>query len=268
MEHINSLVNPKIKLAVSLQQKKYRDKYNLFLLEGLRNAETAVNAGAKIDMCFCTPEIIQNKRAQKLLANITCSVYEIPENIFSRISDTKSPQGLMLVVHKNERSLDEWTITPGGCLLILDRLQDPGNIGTLIRTADALGAAGIICLNGTADVFSPKVVRSAMGSLFSLPFAVKVTEDDLQVFCRKYDLKLYAAALDRQAQIVWNTDFSRSCGIILGNEANGVSERLLNFSAAKIYIPMLGSAESLNVATAGAMIMYERHRQCFEITSL
>ena len=178
MEHINSLANPKIKLAVSLQQKKYRDKYNLFLLEGLRNAETAVNAGAKIDMCFCTPEIIQNKRAQKLLANITCSVYEIPENIFSRISDTKSPQGLMLVVHKNERSLDEWTITPGGCLLILDRLQDPGNIGTLIRTADALGAAGIICLNGTADVFSPKVVR------YRRRFTGFLSEVRFEIVCR------------------------------------------------------------------------------------
>ena len=179
MEQINSTANPKIKLAVSLQQKKYRDKYNLFLLEGLRNAETAANAGAKIDMCFCTPEIVQNERAQKFLASLTCPIYEVSENIFSKISDTKSPQGLMLVVQKNDCSLNDLTILPKSCLLILDRLQDPGNIGTLIRTADALGAAAIICLNGTADVFSPKVVRSAMGSLFSLPFAVKVNEVDL-----------------------------------------------------------------------------------------
>ena len=268
MEQINSAANPKIKLAVSLQQKKYRDKYNLFLLEGLRNAETAANAGAKIDMCFCTPEIVQNERAQKFLASLTCPIYEVSENIFSKISDTKSPQGLMLVVQKNDCSLNDLTILPKSCLLILDRLQDPGNIGTLIRTADALGAAAIICLNGTADVFSPKVVRSAMGSLFSLPFAVKVNEVDLLSFCHKHDLKLYAAALDRQAKIVWNTDFTCGCGIILGNEANGVSAELLNNSTNKIYIPMTGSAESLNVATAGAMIMYERHRQCFKITSL
>ena len=105
MEQINSAANPKIKLAVSLQQKKYRDKYNLFLLEGLRNAETAANAGAKIDMCFCTPEIVQNERAQKFLASLTCPIYEVSENIFSKISDTKSPQGLMLVVQKNDCSV-------------------------------------------------------------------------------------------------------------------------------------------------------------------
>lgn len=268
MEQINSLSNAKIKLAISLQQKKYRDKHNLFLLEGIRNAETAVNAKAKINMCFCTTEILQNERAQKLIAKITCPLYEIPENIFSKISDTKSPQGLMLIVQKNDCNLNDLTITKKSCLLILDRLQDPGNIGTLIRTADALGVSGIICLNGTADIFAPKVVRSAMGSLFNLPFVIKVNETDLLSFCQKHDLILYATALNKQAKIVWDVNFANSCGIILGNEANGVSTQLLENATVKIYIPMIGNAESLNVATAGAMIMYERHRQCFELITV
>lgn len=260
MEQINSLSNAKVKLAVSLQQKKYRDKYNLFLLEGLRNAEMAVFSDVKIDMCFYTPEILQNPRAEKLIEKINCPAYEIPEHIYTKISDTKSPQGIMLVVQKNNCALSDLNINEKSFVVILDRLQDPGNIGTLIRTSDAMGATAIICLNGTVDIFAPKVVRSAMGSMFNVPFVVKVNEEDLLSFCQENDLKLYATALDKQAKAVWNVDYKCKCGIILGNEANGISDNLLS-ATSKIYIPMMGNAESLNVAVAGSMVMYERQRQ-------
>lgn len=262
-EVITSATNPKIKYVVNLQKRKYRDKEKVFILEGLRNAEMAVESSAIIKLCFCTKDILMQSRAESLIAKLSCPVYEVAEHVYSKISDTKSPQGLMLIVEQNNQTLTaifEQT-KPQAIYLILDRLQDPGNLGTIIRTADAMGIDGIICLQGTADIFSPKVVRAAMGSLFNLPIATKVDEVELLTYAKQQDFALYTTALDETAKPLWNVDFKQKCALVLGNEANGVSQNLLANSKAKIFIPMQGKAESLNVATASAMIMYEYDRQ-------
>lgn len=262
IENITSVSNPKIKFAINLQQKKYRDKNELFLLEGIRNAEMALVQKADIDMCFCTQKALDNERTQRLVDELTCPIYLVPDNIYQKISDTVSPQGFMLVVKYQKINLDTFFATDkNGLYLILDRLQDPGNLGTIIRTADAMGINGIICLNGTADIYSPKVVRSAMGSLFNIHIINKISETDLLTLTAKNNIKLYATALDDSAKPCWHINYPKNCAIILGNEANGVSETLLTKCTEKIYIPMQGNAESLNVANAGAMIMYEYCRQ-------
>ncbi len=267
MEIITGMTNAKVKSAVNLEQKKYRDKHKLFILEGLRNAEMVQDKKADVKMCFCTEKMLKNPRAaaliQSLEQNTACSVYQVSDNIYAKLSDTKSPQGLMLIVKQNSVDMEELNhrVKENSFFLVLDRLQDPGNIGTIIRTADAMGADGIICLNGTADVFSPKVVRSAMGSLFNLPICIKASEENLSEFALKNNLKVYASALEKEAKAVWDIDYKKSCIVILGNEANGVSDSLLKLSDEKIYIPMKGNAESLNVANAAAMIIYERCRQ-------
>lgn len=260
MELITSLTNAKVKMAISLQQKKYRDKNKLFLLEGIRNAEMMIAKNVEISMCFVTAKAINNERAKLLLEKLTCPCYEVPEHIYQKISDTQTPQGLMLIIPRHTLELTD-IAKREGLYLILDRLQDPGNIGTLIRTADAMGVKAIICLNGTADIYSPKVVRSAMGSLFNLPIITKLSEENLINYCQQQNLSLYATALDDTAKASWDIAYPKSCAVILGNEANGVSNNLLEKCKAKVYIPMLGDAESLNVANAGAMIMYEYCRQ-------
>lgn len=266
MELLTSPTNVKVKFAISLQQKKNRDKQKVFMLEGLRNAEMAVEAKADLQMCFCTDKILENSRANELIAKIEelkCPVYQLPEHIYAKLSDTDSPQGLMLIIKQKAYALNDLALSEKSFLLVLDRLQDPGNIGTLIRTADAMGVSAVICLNGTADIFSPKVVRSAMGSLFNLPICHKIKEDDLLSFAKEHDLKLYATALDEQAKPSWSVNYQEKniCAVILGNEANGISAKLLHSADERIYIPMQGNAESLNVANAGAMIIYERCRQ-------
>ena len=260
MEHITSPTNPKIKFAINLQQKKYRDKFEMFLLEGIRNAEMALSQKNDIDMCFCTQKALENARIQKLVDELTCPIYLVPDNIYQKLSDTVSPQGLMLVIKNRPISLENILASSDGLYLILDRLQDPGNLGTIIRTADAMGIKGLICLNGTADIYSPKVIRSAMGSIFNIDIINKISEDSLLDFIRQNNIELYATALDDTAKPSWSVKFPQKCAIILGNEANGVSESLL-LQSEKIYIPMLGNAESLNVANAGSMIMYEYCRQ-------
>ena len=170
MELITSLTNAKVKMALSLQQKKYRDKYQLFILEGIRNAEMVIAKNISVQMCFFTQKAFTNERGKSILEQLKCPCFEVPEHIYQKISDTQSPQGLMLILPIQNHNLNDLaTINKSGLYLILDRLQDPGNIGTIIRTADAMGVKAIICLNGTADIYSPKVVRSAMGSLFNLP---------------------------------------------------------------------------------------------------
>ncbi len=263
---ISSATNPKIKFALNLQQKKYRDKHGLFMLEGVRNAELAIASASEIQMCFVTEKAMQNDRAQSIvnqLEKTSCLVYTVPESIYHKISDTESPQGLMLVIKMMNTSLDELlpTESKSPFYLVLDRLQDPGNIGTIIRTADAMGVSGILCLNKTCDIFSPKVVRSAMGSLFNVPIVTKLSEIELLRFVQKNSLKLYATALDKTAVSCWNADFTSGCVVILGNEANGICRELLDSADEKIYIPMAGNAESLNVANACSMIIYERCRQ-------
>lgn len=260
MELITSLTNAKVKMAISLQQKKYRDKYKLFLLEGIRNAEMAIVKNIEISMCFVTAKALHNERAKILLEKLNCPCYEVSEHIYQKISDTQTPQGLMLIVPQNILGLDDIK-SINGLYLVLDRLQDPGNIGTLIRTADAMGAKAVICLNGTVDIYSPKVVRSAMGSLFNLPIITKLSEVDFINYCQQQKLTLFATALDNNAKASWAIDYPINCAVILGNEANGVATTLLDKCMEKVYIPMQGEAESLNVASAGAMIMYEYCRQ-------
>ena len=261
-ETITSATNPKLKYIIGLQQRKNRDKEHVFILEGLRNAEMAVNATAKIKMCFCTKDILAQARGKQLIEKLSCPIYEISDHLYAKISDTKSPQGLMLIIEQNNKKLNEILASKSKSLyLILDRLQDPGNLGTIIRTADAMGISGIICLKGTADIFSPKVVRATMGSLFNLPIAIKIDEAELLSFAQDNALNLYATSLDQTAKPLWHTQFATKSAIILGNEANGISPKLLNNSQNKIYIPMSGNAESLNVATAAAMIIYEYTRQ-------
>ena len=144
--------------------------------------------------------------------------------------------------------------------LALDRVQDPGNVGMILRTADAAGAAGVILLCGCADVYSSKVVRATMGSLFYVPFISGVDDEELLHFAQEQSLYLYAAACDADAVTHFAADLRRPTIVVLGNEANGVSERLLG-ACQHLYVPMCGQAESLNVASAATAILYESMRQ-------
>ena len=139
-------------------------------------------------------------------------------------------------------------------------MQDPGNVGMILRTADAAGAAGVILLRGCADVYSSKVVRATMGSLFYVPFISGVDDEELLHFAQEQSLYLYAAACDADAVTHFAADLCRPTIVVLGNEANGVSERLLG-ACQHLYVPMCGQAESLNVASAATAILYESMRQ-------
>lgn len=261
---IESADNTKIKLATRLHLKKYRDAENAFVAEGIRLAETAAASPWRIRFALCADSATKVERARRLLQKLAdkkCATYAVPDRLYRKISATDSPQGIMLVVERKIFRLDDLPREKNNSLfVVLDGVSDPGNVGTIIRTADSFGAAAVIALNGTADIFADKTVRASMGSLFHLPTVQGITVKDAMSFFARRDIFVFATALDAKAKKVFDADFRKAAAVVFGSEADGVSKELLD-AAQKIYIPMRGKAESLNVASAAAAILYEAARQ-------
>jgi len=269
IQSITSAANPLIRLTHAIVHTQRRAaKEGLFTVEGLRLAEMAAASDGKIRHVLVTEQVLRGERGHALADSMLerdLPVYLVTEKLFSTLSDTDSPQGILLVMERGKvHSLD--TLLSGRCadeaplLIALDRVQDPGNVGTILRTADAAGASAVILLCGSADVYSGKVVRATMGSLFHIPFAAGISTEELIRFAGDEEIDLLAAACDANAKPHFSADLCRPAVIVFGNEANGASEELLRVSE-HIYIPMRGRAESLNVATAATAVLYEALRQ-------
>ena len=186
------------------------------------------------------------------------------DHVFQAVSETVTPQGVLAVVKMPEYTLEQMlTSMPpeqGGTLLLLEDLRDPGNLGTMIRTAEAAGVAGILLTKESVDVYNPKVIRSTMGAVFRVPFLY--TEDFFALLesLRKQGVRLLAAHL-KGTRTFMEADYSGRVGILIGNEANGLSERASELAEEKVLIPMAGEVESLNAAVAAALLMYESFRK-------
>lgn len=266
MERIESPQNRLVKSAASLQQKKHRDAAGLFLAEGVRLAEEAERSGWPLEFCLCREDAADLPRVAVLVEKLEargCPVYSAAEKIFRRIAETDHAQGLLLCLQKppcGDERLPQ-LLRAEKPAVVLDRLQDPGNVGAVLRVADAAGCAGVILLRGSADVYSGKVVRAAMGALFHLPIVADVSETDLLAALREAQTPLLAAALDPSAASCFAADLSGRGAFVFGNEGAGLSPALLAAASQKLFIPMPGQAESLNVATAAAVLLYEALRQ-------
>lgn len=253
---IESKDNSKVKLINSLKAKKYRDKHKLMIIEGLRAVKQLIESKISLEMIvFSESMYLESEDCKKIHMEHDDISIIIKDNIFSQLSDTVNTQGVIAISKIPKYEIDEFYKAEKSRILLFDRIQDPGNAGTLIRTADAAGFDAIFVIKGTADLFSPKVNRSAMGSNLYVPI-IEVSEEELHNF-QKYGFEILATALDRNSFEYDDVNYSKKCIIVLGNEANGVSESILAFADKKIYIPIYGKAESLNVAIAGAVVMYK-----------
>ena len=242
----------KIKLVRKLGQKKYRNELKLFMAEGLRLCEEV--PPAQVEFGFYTREFLSEPRGRILVARLK-NLEEISSSTMEKLSDTQTPQGILLVVKQKFSTLE--AVLEKKIIVALDGVQDPGNVGTILRTAAAFDCA-VILLEGSAEIFNPKVVRSSMGAIFYLPFMNMTRADFLSAMGSR---EILAAALDTTAEIYFRHDFTKNpVAIVFGAEANGVSKEILDV-ARKIFIPMSGHAESLNVATSAAIILSEVIRQ-------
>ena len=253
MREISSKDNKIFRLCEQLSHKKYRDKLGLYLIEGENLLEEAVKNGAAIKT------VLMCRDYRGSLFGTEDKAFCLSDKLFVQLSQTETTQGIMAVVEKQELSPDSFLDKGGGNFIVLDRLQDPGNIGTILRTADAAGYELAIVMKGTADVFSPKAVRAATGSLFRMPVVFMDSVDELMEFTRAAGKKLVATCFDTD-RYYYDENLKGNIALIIGNEGSGISRELIECSDLKIKIPMHGNIESLNASVAAGILMYEAVR--------
>ncbi len=256
---VTGLQNPAVKAAAELKQKKYRTQNCLYLAEGLRTAEEAVAYKAVETLFYVATDDERTMRLLEDAAAQNIKLVCVSENVMKKIADTETPQGIIAVCKMRQPKLEN-LLASGKMLLVLDRVGDPGNIGTMLRTADAAGIGGLVLLKGCADIYAPKTVRSSMGSLFHIPVLSGVSEQEFVSAAKKAGYDLLVTCLDG-ADNLYKADLSGRIAFVMGNEAGGVSETLLAKADKRVYIPMAGRAESLNVAMAAGIVMFEALRR-------
>ena len=249
---IESSQNRIIKQINSLKAKKERDKTGLFVLEGERLV-------SEIPPDWQIEYVVVCEDYNGSIENYD-NVYIVKKDIFNKISDTVNPQGILAVCRILHRDIDCAFEDKNGLYVILDRIMDPGNMGTIIRTADAGGVSGIFLSKGCVDLYNPKVIRSTMGSIFHLPIYVDVDIEELLNKCRENNITTVATHL-KGDKMPYEIDMKKSCAILIGNEANGLPDEVSNRADKLVKIPMPGKAESMNAAIAGSILIYEAVRQ-------
>lgn len=254
---ITTSSNSKVRLVLQLQKKaKTRREERLFLVEGPKMFEELPKQ--RLQMCFVSESFSKKAEYQSLLKDIPHEV--VRDSVFADMSDTKTPQGILAVARQYSYTLEEILATPRAQLLILETIQDPGNLGTMLRAGEAAGITGVIMNRETVDVYNPKTIRATMGSLYRVPFYY--TEDLAGTIqkIKKSGVCVYAAHL-AAAQSYDKMDYTRPTAFLIGNEANGLSDEIAACADRKIKIPMLGRSESLNAAIAASILLFEAARQ-------
>lgn len=257
MVEITSKDNLLIKKILKLNSNaKQRKKLGMFVVEGLRISLDAMLSNCQIDALLLTEKAI-SKYSEKLeeLIEYSSVTYLVKESIFKSISETQTPQGVLCVIKTLDKKSLFDTIKDNGKFLALDGIQDPSNLGTILRTAEAVGISGVILSKDCCDIYSPKVVRGSMGAIFRLPY---LTVDTIGDFLLEYkNIKSFASVVDCNAEKVGNINFPKPCVVVVGNEGNGVKQETIDACNQKFTIPMLGRAESLNASVAASIIMWE-----------
>lgn len=262
MNYIQSGQNSTIKDIKALHQKKNRDSSGLCFVEGIRFVSDAVDSRQNILKVIISDRLESLNGGKQLLEKVSevCSdINLVPEKLFVEISDTQTPQGILAVLKKRNFSLGE-TLSSGKSVVVLDSLQDPGNVGTIIRTADAAGISAVLMTKGCVDLYSPKVLRSTMGSVFHMPIFEGLNTVETIELLKKADYKVIASHLEGQNNY-YDEDLTGKSAIIVGNEANGISDETAAMSDRLVRIPMPGQAESLNASVAASIMIYEIVRQ-------
>ncbi|MHC1748794.1 MAG: TrmH family RNA methyltransferase [Cellulosilyticaceae bacterium] len=253
---ITSMQNPIIKNITLLKHKKSeRKKQNLFIIEGIRSVNE-IPAHYEVAYYITTDEFdidqIKHFNEERWIV--------VTDEIYKAISDTMTPQGVMAIVKIHEYSLMDITNKPNPFYLVLENIQDPGNLGTIIRTAYGFGVDAVFLTKGCCDLYSPKTVRSTMGAVFHVPIIMDVMIEECLTWFKEKEIKIYATALE-DSEPIFKKNFTTGGALVIGNEGNGISEVVRELADEKISIPMPGGLESLNASIAASICMYEIMKQ-------
>jgi len=255
---IISTANAKVKWLLKLQQKRrIRETENLFVVEGLRIFEETPKEHIRE---VYVSESFYEKYEDKITLFELFKVEIVSESVFAHISDTKSPQGILCVVEMKKYTLEQMMEKKPAHLLILEDIRDPGNIGTILRSAEGAGVTGVLLSKNCVDMYNPKVIRSTMGSIYRVPFLYVEDLKETIGYLKEQNVRIYATHL--AGTTYYSVEqYRESLAFVFGNEANGLSAEIAKLSDARVKIPMQGKVESLNVATAAAVFMFEVCRQ-------
>ena len=258
MKKLESKENSEIKkISKLMSSKKFRIKEKQFVIEGARLCEDAANSGIIIEKVFYT-EKAQEKYSKIVdrIKKTSNDSFLVTEKIMNFITDTKTPQGLVCVCKQFDDKFNIEKVKNSKKLIALENIQDPSNLGTIFRTAEALGLEGVILTDDCCEVFSSKVLRGSMGAVFRVPiYTFESTKDVFNLFGK--DFNIFGAVPDKNAVDIRKVDFSKKSIVLVGNEGNGLKEETIKKCKEKVTIPMQGKSESLNAAVAASIAMWE-----------
>ncbi len=269
---ITSGANAKIKQVIQWQTKaKERRKDQVFLAEGLKMFEEAPLE--RIQEVYLCREILERPAALEKTVSGEREIHktiteklkrigyeEVSREVFLKISDTQTPQGILTVMKQPVYDLEQLLRQPNPLFLLLENLQDPGNLGTILRTGEGAGVTGVLMSSGTVDIFNPKTIRATMGSVYRVPFLYVTDMSELMSRLREKGIHIYAAHLKGE-NYYDSFSFQQPTAFLIGNEGNGLTKELADQAEHYLKIPMEGKVESLNAAVAASLLMYEAHRQ-------
>jgi RNA methyltransferase, TrmH family len=255
---ITSPQNAKIKNIIALEKPRERKKQDVFIIEGIKELTLAIEGGYQINSVFFCPDII-NEHALLNIVKKENLLIPVEKSVFEKIAYRESTGGIIALAKPKQNSLEDFHLSKNPLLLVLEGVEKPGNLGAILRTADAAGVDGVIICDPHTDFYNANVIRSSVGCVFTKQIAAATSEQSIQ-WLKQKGISIYCTYL--QASKSYHlTDFTKPCAIIMGTESTGLSDVWVKSSDANIIIPMQGKIDSMNVSTAAAVVVFEAKRQ-------
>ena len=254
---ITSTQNAKVKHVVALQQKSaQRRKEGLFVVEGRRELMHCLEAGYEVAECFVLDRVVESDGLE--LSRIGNSITVTPQ-VYEKMAYRGSTEGVIAVVRERQRSLENLQLSASPLIIVLERVEKPGNLGAVLRSADAAKADAVIVCDPLTDLYNPNLIRSSIGAIFSVP-CVACSSEDCIAFLKKNGIQILTAQL-QDSSLYYDTDMRRGTAIVMGTESTGLTDQWRQAADAHIRIPMLGQLDSLNVSVSAAILLFEAVRQ-------
>jgi TrmH family RNA methyltransferase len=260
VESISSKQNPKIKNLLHLQKNSERNQQGVFIVEGIKEVEKAVKSGYEVDSLFFCPEIIDPYRVEEIFSStFPKNILEVTRDVFNKVAYRENSGGIIILAKPKDHALNQLNIGKNPLILVIEGVEKPGNIGAIFRTADAAGISAIIICDQGTDLYNPNSIRASLGCVFAIPTAICTSTIAIE-WLKAKGVKIFVSYL-KAAVPYHKIDFTKPSAIVMGTEATGISKVWLEASDANIIIPMQGQADSMNVSTAAAVLIFEACRQ-------
>lgn len=260
IESITSAQNQKIKDLLALQEKsKERRKKGLFVVEGRRELQHCIEAGYEPYTVFICPEILSEADFDDIASKCTCNVIEVPQHLYDKVAYRGGTEGVIAELRCKEMTLGSLKLKENPLIVVLESVEKPGNLGAVLRSADASGADAVIVCDPLTDIYNPNLIRSSIGGIFTVPTVTASSEETI-AWLKAKGIKIYTAQL-QDSEWYYDTDMKGATAIVMGTEATGLTDSWREAADAHIKIPMLGRLDSLNVSVSAAVLMFEAVRQ-------